>query len=438
MSLWPDSDLNAGSISGLLKLPANSQATAYVSLGDWTQNQALIPFTINSALPVVPLDRATADARAVVTATAFGLASRPVEHLWLNARFRSYNFDNQTPIFHVPITVSYDATEAPFADAQTSPYSFKRQALDLEASWTPITFAAFRAGYTRETMSETFRTFDNTTENTLRLSADAIGIQWLTLRAVYEHAKRVGSGLDEQALDDIGEQVSLRQFDISDRNSDRVSGIVIVTPRSDLSFNATASVGREDRPGDIFGLRSNDNNGVGVGVDYVPSNAVSAGLAYEFEKYTTDQRSRQANPGTQFNDPTRDWTTDADDIAHTLTASVDLLKLWPKTDVRFAYDLSRAVSTYAYGLAPNTPLPPVAQLPPVRNTQNRVSADARYMITQHLGAGLVYWFERYDVDDFAFNPATLNTVAQPAFLMLGYLYRPYTATTIWAMLTYLW
>src|SRR5207249_585185 len=32
-SLWPNSDLNAGSVSGLLKLPASSQATAYVSLG---------------------------------------------------------------------------------------------------------------------------------------------------------------------------------------------------------------------------------------------------------------------------------------------------------------------------------------------------------------------------------------------------------------------
>ena len=61
------------------------------------------------------------------------------------------------------------------------------------------------------------RTFDTTTEDTLRVSADATGLSWLTLRAVYERAKRVGSGLDEQALDDIGEQVSLRQFDISDR-----------------------------------------------------------------------------------------------------------------------------------------------------------------------------------------------------------------------------
>ena len=69
-----------------------------------------------------------------------------------------------------------------------------------------------------------------------------------------------------------------------------------------------------------------------------------------------------------------------------------------------------------------------------------MTADARYMITPHLGAGLVYWFEKYEVDDFAFNPDTLNTVSQPSFMMLqGYrFFRGYTANTFWGRITYSW
>ena len=438
MSLWPDSHLNSGSITGLIRLPARSQATAYVSLGTWSQNDPLIPYTINSALPVIPLDRPTADARARVTATAFTANSRPREHLWLNARFRSYDFDNRTPVFHVDRTVAYDTNVSTFAEEGTSPYSYTRKSLDLDASWTPMTFAALRAGYTREVVDQTFRTFDTTTENTVRLSADATGIPWLTLRGVYEHASRSGSGLDEQVLDDIGEQVSLRQFDISDRNANRFSAIALVMPTASLSFNATAFAGNEDRPGTVFGLRSNDNAGASVGVDYVPSDAVSIGGSYEYEKYTALQASRQANPGAQFNDQTRDWTTDSADRAHTLTASMDLLKVWPGTDVRFAYNFSRAESVYVYGLAPNTTLPPVTQLPPVLNRRSRLSADARHTITSHLAVGLMYWFERYRVDDYAFSPATLDSIAQPSFVSLHYLYRPYTANTLWGRLTYFW
>ena len=62
----------------------------------------------------------------------------------------------------------------------------------------------------------------------------------------------------------------------------------------------------------------------------------------------------------------------------------------------------------------------------------------RYSLSPRIGLGLVYWFEKYSVDDFAFNPETLSTVAQPSFISLQYLYRPYTANTIWAKLSYVW
>jgi hypothetical protein len=287
-------------------------------------------------------------------------------------------------------------------------------------------------------VDQTFRTFDTTTENALRLSADTTRVQWLTLRAEYKYAKRVGSGFDEQSLDDLGEQVSLRQFDISDRNIHRLSAIVFATPRPSLSLNGTVFIGRDDRPDTGFGLLSNDTNGVSVGFDVVPSTAVSVGASYQYERYTALQKSRQANPGPQFDDPTRDWTTDTGDRAHTVTASADVLKLLPKTEFRFAYDFSRAESIYVYGLAPNTTLSPVSQLPPVRNTLNRLSADARYMLTEHFAAGAMYWFEKYSVDDFAFGPETQDTVAQPSFISLQYMYRPYTANTFWAGINYRW
>src|SRR6185295_17317670 len=128
------------------------------------------------------------------------------------------------------------------------------------------------------------------------------------------------------------------------------------------------------------------------------------------------------------------------DRAHTFNASLDLLKFWPKTDVRIAYDLSNADTTYLYSLPPNTTLPPVVQLPSpaVRNELQRATLDTRYFITPRVAAGLVYWFDKWAVSDFAQDPATLNSIAQPSFLMIGYTTRPYTANSIWGRITYLW
>jgi MtrB/PioB family decaheme-associated outer membrane protein len=438
MALWPNSDMNAVSATGMLNLPWRSRAMAYLSVGNWSQNDPLIPFTMNSTLPPIPLDRPTADAQARVTAMTYSFTSRPASALWVSARYRAYDFDNRTAVFHVANTVSYDTSEGPFAYGGTSPYSLTRRTFDADASLTPVPYTALRAGYTREQVKQTFRSFDTTTEDTVRLSADATGVSWLTLRAVYEHAMRVGSGFDEQVLDDIGEHVSLRQFDISDRNSNRFSGIAQLIPVSSLSFNGTASVGKEDRPGTVFGLRSNTNHAYSVGVDFVPREAVSMGLLYEYEKYDTLQASRQANPGVQFNDPTRNWTTDGADKAQTVTASMDLIKLWPKTDVLFAYNYSHAESVYVYGLEPNSSLPPVVQLPAVVNGFQRGTLDVRYSLTRHLGLGGAYWYDRYSVNDFALGSQTLTTLAEPSFLMIGYLYRPYTANSVMGRLTYLW
>jgi MtrB/PioB family decaheme-associated outer membrane protein len=438
MTLWPNSDLNAATASGLLNLPARSRATAYVSIGNWTQDTPLIPFTVNSALPVIALDRTTSDAKARVTSMNYSFNSRPVDTVTLTLRYRSYDFDNRTPVFHVINTVAYDTTVSPFAEGGTSPYSLDRKTFDAELSYTPMRFTAFRAAYTREAIDQTFRFFDSTTENTVRLSADATGVSWLMLRAVYEHGKRVGSGFDEQALDDIGEQVSLRQFDISDRNTNRVSVLAQVTPVSAFSVNGSVSAGNEDRPGTVFGLRSNDNVSYSIGADYVPRESVSMGAQYTWEKYKTLQASRQANPGPQFDDPTRDWTTDGDDRAHTFTASMDLLKIARNTDVRLAYDFSHAESLYVYGLPPNTTLAAPVQLPPVVNELQRATAEVRYRFSRRFGAGIVYWYDKYTVNDFASGAQTLTGISQPSLLTIGYLTLPYTANTLSGRFTYFW
>jgi MtrB/PioB family decaheme-associated outer membrane protein len=438
MTLWPDSNLNAGTASGLINLPGRSRATGYISIGNWSQDNTLIPFTVNSALPVIPLDRTTSDAEARVTSMNYTFSSRPVDTLMLALRYRTYDFDNRTPVFHVANTVSYDTTVAPFAHGGTSPFSVNRKTFYAEASYTPTRYSAFLAGYTREKIDQTFRFFDTTTENTFRLSADLSGISWLMLRGVYEHAIRTGSGFDEQALDDIGEQVSLRQFDISDRTANRVSIVTQVMPVSSFSVNGSVTAGDEDRPGTSFGLRSNNSRSYEIGADYVPRQEISMGASYTWEKYTSLQASRQANPGPQFDDPTRDWTTDGADRARTFVGSMDLIKLWPKTDLRLSYTYSHAESLYLYGLAPNTTLAPVQQLPPVVNELQRATGEIRYRLSPRFGAGLVYWYDKYTVNDFATGTQTLTSIAQPSFLMIGYLYRPYTANTISGRFTYYW
>ena len=454
MALWPNTDMNTVSAAGGLNLPGRSHATAFLSVASMTNNNPLLPYTINSALVSPALDRANSDINATVTSMNYAFTSRPVSTLWFSARYRQYEFDNQTAPFNVANGVNYD-TAIVALNNESEPFGSTRHTFDADASFTPLRYVGFRAGYTREQIDRTYRIVENTTEDIGRASVDLTGLPGVTVRGVYEHAKRVGSPVNPLELLAIGEQPTLRQFDISDRTQDRFNAIVQVTPGSQFSINGSVGTLKQDYPGqaETFGLRNSDNNVYSLGFDFVPSDKVSFGATYGYEKNNALEASRTANPlpantpiylldpTQQFNDPRRDWTDNSADRVHTATVSMDLLKILSKTDVKFAYDYSRAESTYTYGLAPNTVLPPVVPLTPVLNTLQRGTIDGRYFISRRFAVGAVYWFDKYRVDDFALSPVA--SLAQPAtgtptLMMLGYFYAPYTANTVMGRMTYLW
>jgi MtrB/PioB family decaheme-associated outer membrane protein len=453
----PDTEMNTGSAMVSAKLPAHSRATGFLSIGNVTNNTALLPFTSNTAIAPIALDRQNADLTARVTAMNYGFTSSPVNYLWLSARFRQYTYDNRSPEFFVGQLVNYD-TSVVTENEHTELLGFTRRTVDGDASVTPFKYLAVRGGYTRfdvdyanPSSGVSHRMIEKSVEDTGRVSVDLTNVTWLTVRGIFERSKRVGDGLNIEELIAIGEQPSLRQFDISDRTKDSFRGIVTVMPVSQFSVNASAGIGTEEYPGTNFGLRNNDNNVYSLGADFAPVDKISMGVTYGYEKYTALQASRTANPlpaggsvddpTQQFNDPRRDWTDDATDNVRTWNASVDLLKVIPKTELRVGYDYSKGESTYVYGLAPNTTIAAPIQLPAIRNTLQRGTIDGRYFITQHLAAGLVYWFDKYDVTDFALGPTA--SLASPAtgttsLMLLGNYYRPYQANTFWARLSYFW
>jgi MtrB/PioB family decaheme-associated outer membrane protein len=446
LALWPNSTANTLSATGSLTLPAHSRVYGHLSGGSWNQNDTLLPHTINTSIAPIPLDRPTAEAEARLTSVVLGLVSRPARAWWFNLRYKYYDYDNRTPFFPVSDIVRFDGSPGTLTGDGPESFSFKRTFFDADASYTPSRFIALRAGYGREADERSFRVFEDTTEQTFRTSVDTTNLGMVTMRALFEHSKRTGSGLDEEVLDDIGEQVSLRQFDISDRERNRFSGIVQVMPMNALAVSATAGVGHDNRPDAQFGLQDNDHYFWTIGVDVVPGDKVSAGIQYGLEDYTTLQQSRQANPGVQFSDPTRNWTTDGHERVRNLTANVELTKLVSRTDIRFGYDWNHSRARYVYGLPANSTLTPPVQLPSLLNAFNTGTADVEYSLTRHVVLRGSYIYERYQVDDYAFAPTifTLDSIVQPvppgapSSTFLGYMFRPYSAQTAWIGVRYLW
>lgn len=440
-ALWPSSSLQGLTTSGAVKLPAGTRLAGNVSVGLWRQDEPLLPFTINSAIPPIPLERSTAEGEFRTVAATVNVTSRPTPQIWLSGRYRLYDLDNRTPPFVGEAMVVFDQVTR--AMHESEPLGYLRQTIDLDASFTPRPWTALRVGYGREHADRTFRIFETTVDDVVRASVDTTA-GWLTVRAIAERAVRRGSGFDEELLEHAGEQPAMRHFDIADRDRMRFTGLVQIAPASPVAFSFSAATGRDDYENSGFGLRDNRNQVYTASLDVTPLETIAAGASYTFEKYTALQRSRQAAPGPQFVDPTRDWTVDSTDRVHTAEANLDLVKLIPRTELHLAFSASRSKAVYVYGVVPGSTLfpggvfPPERQLPPVNNDLLRGTVDLRYFLTERVAVGLLYWYDRYRVDDFALGPQTIDRIDLPGSLLLGYLYRPYTAHSAWIRLTYLW
>jgi Putative outer membrane beta-barrel porin, MtrB/PioB len=232
------------------------------------------------------------------------------------------------------------------------------------------------------------------------------------------------------------------------RDRDRGTVLFVVNPLDvvDLTLSMSAGKDTDNGPGHEFGLLDNDNTNFTVGVNVYPSGIVNLGVNYGRDRYASNQMSRNANPppDPQFNDPARNWTLNNTEHVNNFNAFVDLPKLFGnRTDLRVSYDYSDSDNGFVFGgprieslAAAGTFLP----LPNVTNAWHRLAADCSYFFHKQVGLAVGYWYEKFDVSDFA----TIDLPGQTGApridylgeLSTGYGNRPYAGNTAFVRLLY--
>jgi DmsE family decaheme c-type cytochrome len=290
-------------------------------------------------------------------------------------------------------------------------------------------------------------TWHTTGADVFRISVHTTGHPLVMLRGLYENRQRQGEQVDADVLAEVGELAGMRHFDVADRDWRRVSLIANVMPAGILGLTASAGIGRDAYPNSPHGLQSFDSNQYSAGVSVTPDDRYNLTASYGWERYRSLQRSRNATSAADQANPIRDWTTDFTGKVHFLEAALDVNGVIERTAIRLSADWNRSNDTYLYGLVTGSPLAVPEQLPPVKNELFRGEIAVSYEISRNLSAGVTYWLDDYQVQDFALGPTTLTGIALPPVqegqpvvatnaLLLGYLYRPYTAHAGIVRLTY--
>ena len=447
LASWPDNTLNYLHGTGSIALPMRGRLTGYLALGHATSNEDLLPFTINTAIPPPALARGTAEAESQMTIANFTFAMRPASILSLTARYRYSDVDVETPVFDRSSgSVSYDTNLQSSADASRY-HSVTRSTFDADAAFDVARYTQLKVGYSNLGNDYTHRIWESTTENVFRVSADVTGNPLFGIRALYENRERTGDNFQSEELEHVGELPGMRHYDIADRNRDRLTLILNAIPAGTFGLTASIGIGRDEYTASDHGLQFYDSDQYSIGASFAPDDRYNAFASWGWENYTSQQRSRNASSTTDQANPARDWTTDFTGKVNFFETSVDINNVIERTVIRLTADWNKSNDTYLYGLVTGSPLAAPEQLPPVKNELFRAEIDVSYELAPNLRLGVAYWFDDYNVEDFALGPETISGLSFPPVqegeqapttnaLLLGYTYRPYTAHVGFVRLTY--
>jgi hypothetical protein len=370
--LPPDNRYHNGTISGGANLPLQSRLTASLSFGRMRQDETLLPYAYQvDRLANALLPRAAADALMNTTHLSAEYSIAPVQRLNLRAYFRHFDLANETPMsqwqYATQDAINLNGTVS-FKNKRVSlPHAWNRQNAGINATWrVGLWSSSVELGYERENIERDYREAD-TGENILRASWRARPVGWLSLRAKYLHGGRDGGTYDwratrqsywyapeEAGTDQDNPQFTfsnhpdMRSYDVSDRQRDRVTFTLGLTPRPTFSVSTTIGYWRDDfdsdvsplqplletsladreatTPGDQLGLLRNERRQIGLDVFYAPTERINLNASIGWDAGKAKQRGLEFNENNKGNPSavataelgpwtraTSQWTADSED-----------------------------------------------------------------------------------------------------------------------------
>ena len=474
-ALWPSNNLNSAGATGMIKLLPRTTVNGNVQVTYMRQNEALLPWTLNTSINNPPvlnafpglrqLPRASAETAVNATNAQFTFNSRVLPFVTLVARYRYNDHDNSTPHFDGRQYVRMDAVPEELADDPNTPhvegmseyFQITRKNFDASGTFGLRAFGALKFGYANERFNREGRGFSDVTEHTFRLAYDASLFNNSMIRVMLDSGQRRGDGFIIQGVDyesgPAGTQPGLRYFDEADRDRTKASVVFSINPvpmagvyvqysttRDTFLPDESIPVGR-----DHFGLKNQDVDGFVVGADVNPNETVTFGVSYGRDEFSTFQTSRNANPPPDptWTDPSRDWSLDNGEVVKTFLTYLDLVGLaQSKADVSFSYEMNDSDIEFIHGGPRIASLESAGQfipLPNVFNKWNRLAVDLKYYFTNKVGFAVGYWYDKMEVTDWAtidsngpvgFADATgIPRIDWLGSLTTGYGNRPYEGST---------
>lgn len=437
LSLAPNSQSHDITASASVDLPLHSKLTGTLSYGIVTQDDPFLPYTLNSAIsgtnvaafagPANITDPATVAATSGhanlggdvrTLSQSYVLSSKPIDSLAVTAKYRYYDYDNQSPAITFPGYAAFgesfwrtgnnDPRATANAGSITKPLSYTRQNAELAIDYhlfKPLTLMVEGGweGWNRKNLR-----IDSTEELSVSGGFVYKPTKTANLSGRYKYSHRTVDGYKPGANAENPEAIGQANFDWAERIRHQANTRLMITPVESVTIGLSGQYQQDELGGNNrFGLKKTENAVGTIDIAYNPSEifTVFANYVKEYRKGAMQSAAKDNAVGAENYFQQNFWNSDIYERTDTIGAGVTVQVIPSKLTLNTSYNLSYSkmdINTKNVALAANTLQNAIAQpFPTVTSRLQEVKADLAYNFTKNLKAGVTYLYEWYKLDDFA-------------------------------------
>lgn len=405
----PENHFQQLSLSGAVRFDAYNISIGFRgAVGRVTQDDILLPYTTNGSLATTPLPRTSLDGEVDKRNLAVSVSATPIDRLRVNLRFRHDRRDNNTPVETWTRVIS--ETFISGESEENVPYSFRRNRLNLSASYPLFRNLNVSAGYDR---TENDRDFQEVAEQTEDVGWGAL--RWrphdlIEVRAKGGVAKREIDRYDETFAATLGQNPLMRKYNLAHRYR-RYGEVTVAAAAAErpISLSATAAYADDDYSLSSLGLLDGTDLRISGDLSFTLSEKGVLYIQAGFEDIDSTQAGSE-----QFS--FADWSANNSDRFYTAGAGMTLDDISDSVDLSIHYLRSVGTTEISMLTAGGA-----SDFPDLESTLDTVRILASWQKSPRMTFNFAVRYQRFSMDDWALQDVGPDAI--PTVLTLGA--RPY-------------
>jgi MtrB/PioB family decaheme-associated outer membrane protein len=394
LALAPGNEFHQLVLTAGYQIHERSRVTADVAVGRMTQDEAFLPYTVNTTLMTSPLPRQSLDGRVDTLTSALKLNVAPLDKLRIDASVTYNDRNNRTPATVYELIT----TDTGVAEPRTNlPYSLSRIVATLDGAYAlaagTMLYAGCRYDEHERDLQEVVHTRDESCWGKVSVNAaDSADVSLM-----WTHAQRTSSDYVPNPDDIALQNPLMRLYNLANRDRDEVKLRVDLTPAESFEIGLDGHVAWDSYYKSVIGLRDARSWAAAVDCAWTLTAKLSATCYLSHEQID----SHQANA--ELLAPAPLWFGNSTDTTDTAGAGLTY-RAHDKLDVGLDYLYARSTAETAIKSA-------TVGFPDLTTRLHSARLYVDFAATARLALRLSYWYEEYRSDDWALDGVTPSTVS---------------------------